>query len=139
MANPNIRDERADVRNAYIREYEGYRAAGRDEDADAIAGRLRDEFDHDVTAGQSSKATKAAKVTPDLETAAAQPPLENAAAPRGDQATRVTPPAADDGEDDEVEGLRHVGGGTYELSNGERVKGRDAAEARQRELNQGAA
>lgn len=49
------------------------------------------------------------------------------------QEARVAADAADGGDGR----VQHVGGGTYQLPNGERVKGRDAAEQRLAELDDG--
>lgn len=43
-----MRNIRADYKAAYIAEYEAYRRAGRDEDADTVAKILRDHYAHDV-------------------------------------------------------------------------------------------
>lgn len=44
-----MRDIHGDYRRAYIEEYEAYQRVGRTEDAEHIAGILRDQYDHDVT------------------------------------------------------------------------------------------
>lgn len=44
-------------------------------------------------------------------------------------------PAEDNKDSDKTEYPKHVGGGTFELSNGEKVKGKEEATAKQAELD----
>lgn len=80
------RDEAADLKAAYIEQYEAYKQAGRDGDADHVAGVLRDEHDHDVTKTDTDddKASKkeSAKAAAKPETTSAAKPAEDTAAPR---------------------------------------------------------
>lgn len=68
-----MRDTRGDYQRAYLEEYEAYRRAGRDEDADVVAAILRDHFGVDVTT---------ATPAPAPETATAEKPPETTAAPK---------------------------------------------------------
>jgi hypothetical protein len=58
MKKPTVRDFDADFEAALVDEYEGYKRAGRTEDAAAVAKVLQDRFDHDV-APKSKPVTKA--------------------------------------------------------------------------------
>lgn len=64
-----MRDIEGDYKRAYLEEYESYRRAGRPEDAERIAGILRDHYDHEVDDDK-------AKAEP--ERADAEKPPENA-------------------------------------------------------------
>lgn len=53
-----IRDVEGDYRAAYLEEYESYKRVGRDDEAEAVAKILRDDYDHDPT-GKKRAAKKA--------------------------------------------------------------------------------
>lgn len=65
------RDIEGDYKRAYVDEHAALVRAGRAESAERVAGILRDEFGYDIDDGGKR-----------LETAAAQPPLEDAAEQR---------------------------------------------------------
>lgn len=73
-----LRDIEADYRNAYIDEYEGYKAAGRDNDAQRVAAILNDRYGHDVDAQDAPEEPAHAPEPGTQETAAAAPPPEAA-------------------------------------------------------------
>lgn len=72
-----MRDIDADYKAAYLADYEAYRQAGRDKDADRVARILRDQYGHDVAAADDGPVEKqepqTEPVTPET-TAAARPP-----------------------------------------------------------------
>lgn len=77
-----MRDIKADYQRALIEEYEGYRRAGRDADAEQVAGVLRDRYGHDVTNGKDAKkaAEKPEKSDTPERTDAERPPEDAAPA-----------------------------------------------------------
>ncbi|WAZ20171.1 FkbM family methyltransferase [Streptomyces cinnabarinus] len=79
------RDIEADYRNAYIDEYEAYRTAGRDEEADRVAHILRDQYGHDVDAADVAAEPDSPVERPEAnapETTAVAPPPEAAVEPK---------------------------------------------------------
>lgn len=72
-----------------------------------------------------------------VEQATAAPGEQRRVQASSQQARQAARDAAEPPDDDA--GIRHVGGGTFELANGERVRGRDAALARAAELADGGA
>ncbi|MFE6362971.1 hypothetical protein ACFVP3_23605 [Streptomyces sp. NPDC057806] len=79
-----MRDIEGDYKAAYLDEYEGYKAAGRDEDAARVADILRDSYGHDVDAVDEREPTGVVErpETGEQETAVAAPPPEAAVDPR---------------------------------------------------------
>ena len=67
-----------------------------------------------------------------VEQATAAPGERRTLSRESQDARQAARDAAEPPDDDA--GIRHVGGGTFELANGERVRGRDAALARAAEL-----
>lgn len=55
----SIRNIDDDYRAAYLEEYEAYKRAGRDEEAEAVASILRDQYNHDPS-GKKRTAKRAA-------------------------------------------------------------------------------
>lgn len=79
-----MRDVHGDYKRAYLEEYEAYRRVGRDEEAERIAGILRDHYGHDVDdAGDGG-------VVAAPERADAARPPENTAEPKPAPAARKT-------------------------------------------------
>lgn len=76
-----MRNIHADYKAAYIAEYQGYKTAGREEDAAVVAQILRDSYGHEVE--------------PEQERADADRPAENTAQPpapaRGTAAAKKAP------------------------------------------------
>jgi hypothetical protein len=81
-----MRDIEADYRAAYIAEYESYRRAGRDADAENVATILREQYGHDVEAEPEQ-----APAAP--EHAAADRPPEAAVEPKPARAAAKRTPA----------------------------------------------
>lgn len=90
-----MRDIKGDYKRAYLEEYEAYRRAGRPDDAERIAGILRDHYGHDVTGGKDAK--KAAEPATPERTDAERPP-ENATPTKPAPRTAARKPAKKLGE-----------------------------------------
>jgi hypothetical protein len=88
-----MRDIEAAYKDALIEEYEGYRRAGRTEDAEHVADILKDRYGHSVASeskGDDGKA--AAKEAPQpAEKADMEKPSENATDPKPRRTPRVKP------------------------------------------------
>lgn len=94
-----LRDIDGDYKAAYVAEYEAYKRAGRTADAATVAGILRDRYGLDVEGGKAETPEKPAV---DLEQ-------------RGDE------------DEVDVEQYRVGKSAWYELPDGEKVQGEDAA------------
>jgi hypothetical protein len=92
-----MRDIEAAYKDALIEEYEGYMRAGRTDDAEHVAGILKDRYSYDIASGAGDGDAKtAAKKSPQpSEKAEAEKLPENATDPKPRRTPRAKPASED--------------------------------------------